>query len=204
MTGEEFSAGPAYVLDGGWPGDFTEEDERAYFFLLSDFSAAAVMGALRALRGRKFRPAASEIMEALSPEDAGTPTFDELVRLLYDPRGVLNVRVRGTVDTNPAYRRDVEAAVTERLEGVHPAVGGFVRSFGVYRLRHLDVEDPDEGHWRRRELKEAWEAYVAAADGREIAVLASGARSGNLSRLDPLAVLGEDPDPGRLGLPKGS
>ncbi len=174
MTKDEFTAGPAYVLDASWPGDFLPSDEKAYHWMLSDFTAEQVMSALRALRGSKFRPSASEIANVLTPERAGTPTFDEMFRLLFSQRGALAAAgIDGT---------------RSRLVGMHPLVASFALRQGIQRLKELPVHDEDDGHWRRRELRVAWEGHVEAMEGREVAAVASGI--GDLRQLDPLARLG--------------
>jgi hypothetical protein len=176
MTRDEF-AGAAAILDGGWPGPFTPADEHAYFFRLDDLAIVDVMRALKALRRSKFRPTPSEILEALSPEIAAIPTFDEMFTLLFSTRGALAAKgLDGT-------RR--------RLEGMHPLVVSFAERQGIQRLKEMPVHDQDDGHWRRKELKDAWAAHLEAMEGRDVAALASGRRgAGELDRLDPLAALG--------------
>lgn len=201
MTRDEFS-GAAAILDGGWPGEFTEADENAYYFLLSDFEIDDVMRALRALRGSKFRPAASEIVAALSPQLAAVPTFDEMFALLFGASGVLHARApAGVYEDGAARMLAQEQAVRVRLAGVHPMVASFVDRQGLQRLRLLEVFDADQGHWRRKELREAWAEHVEAMEGREIAALSAGRGRGDLGRLDPLTALGR---PGRGELPAGA
>lgn len=178
MTRDEFRSA-AFLLGGGWPGQFTANDEDAYYFLLSDFDVADVMRALKALRHAKFRPSASEIANVLSPEKAAAPTFDEMFALLFSPRGALAARgVDGT---------------RERLAGLPPLVSAFAERQGIQRLKELPVHDEDDGHWRRKELRVAWDGHVEAMEGREVAALASGA--GDLRQLDPLARLGLNDQP---------
>jgi hypothetical protein len=202
MTIDEFRAGPATILDGGWPGDFTEGDERGYFYLLADFDAEPVMRALGALRRSKFRPAASEIIAALEPARAAMPTFDEALRLLFDRGGILDVRVPGTLDTNPNYGRLVVEKVSARLQGVHPVVAGFAVAMGIRRLWAIDIHDPDYGWARRDELRVAWDAHVEAFDGREVAALVMRSERGGLRQLDPLATLRARCQPTRTALPE--
>lgn len=189
MTIDEFKAGPATILDGGWPGEFGQGDERGYFYLLSDFDAEPVMRALGALRRSKFRPAASEIIAALEPARAAKPTFDEALRLLFDRGGILDVRVPGTLDTNPDYGRMLSEQAAARLEGVHPVVAGFAVAMGIRRLWGMNIHDPDYGWARRDELRAAWDAHVEAFDGREVASLVMRSEHDDLRRLDPLATL---------------
>lgn len=189
MTRQEFAV-IGELLDA-WPGEFTDHDEGAYYALLSDLDADAVARAVRALRRQKFRPSPADIVEAVEPQRALVPTFDEVLTLLYARGGVLDVRVQGTTDTNPRYRTDMAAAVAARLGAVHPLLAEFVRRMRLGRLLAMSIDDPDEGKWHRRELRQAWERHVEAMEGREIAALAlpSGQRQ-DLGHLDPLAALG--------------
>lgn len=175
MTRDEFASGPAFILDGGWPGDFTTNDEHAYYYLLNDHPATAVMAALKALRHKKFRPSASEIANVLTPTTAATPTFDEMFTLLFSQRGALAA---------PG-----EQGTRQRLTSVHPLVAAFAERQGIQRLKELPVHDPDDGHWRRKELRDAWTAHVDAHADREIAALAAGTGQEGLHRLDPLTAL---------------
>jgi hypothetical protein len=172
MTRDEFRTA-AFLLGGGWPGQFTANDEDAYYFLLSDFDVADVMRALKALRHAKFRPSASEIANVLTPEKSAVPTFDEMFTLLFSPRGAL---AASGVDGTRA-----------RLAGLHPLVSSFAERQGVQRLKELPVHDADDGHWRRKELLVAWDGHVEAMEGREVAMVASG--GSDLRRLDPMAVV---------------
>lgn len=204
MTIDEFRAGPATILDGGWPGEFGTGDERGYFYLLGDFDGEAVMRALGALRRSKFRPAASEIIAALEPARAAQPTFDEALRLLFDRGGILDVRVRGSLDTNPDYGRMVAEKVAARLPGVHPVVAGFAVAMGIRRLWNMDIHDPDYGWARRDELRVAWEAHVEAFDGREVAALVMRSDHDGLRKLDPLAALRARCQPATVALPEAT
>jgi hypothetical protein len=187
MTRDEFAAGPSFILDGGWPGDFTTNDEDAYYYLLNDHPAAAVMAALKALRHKKFRPSASEIANVLTPTAAAAPTFDEMFTLLFSPRGALAAAG--------------EQGTRQRLTSVHPLVAAFAERQGIQRLKELPIHDPDDGHWRRKELRDAWTAHADAYADREVAALAAGTGREGLRRLDPLAALptpGSDHEPAEL------
>jgi hypothetical protein len=190
VTRDEFS-GPAELLDGGWPGEFSPADENAYYRMLADLDVEAVLRALLALRTSKFRPTPGDIITALTPTQAAIPTIDEVMRLLFAKGGVLDVRVPGTLDTNPSYRADLSVAVSARLEGLHPLVGAFVARVGLRRLTAMNIEDPDDGKWHRKELRESWAAHLEAMEGREVVVAAlGGRRDEGLGRLDPLSALG--------------
>ncbi len=186
MTREEFVSGPAVILDGAWPGEFTDAEEGAYYFMLDDFTAEQVMAALKALRGSRFRPAAGEIVEAIEGTTAAKPTWDEAWLLI---RRALNARV-----SRPYAGRDFDRAkheaVREALEGMHPLIGAFVHRQGIRHLLYLPVDDPERGHWEVKTLREAWLAHVDAMAGRELTALVAKSGRGELGRLDPLARLG--------------
>lgn len=188
MTRDEFAAGPSFVLDGGWPGDFTTNDEDAYYYLLNDHTATDIMRALKALRHQKFRPSASEISNVLTPTKAATPTFDEMFTLLFSQRGALAARD--------------EQSTRERLTKMHPLVESFAERQGIQRLKELPIHDPDNGHWRLKELRHAWAAHLDAFEGRELVAIATGTNRDGLRQLDPLTALtSTSPDPA-AGLPR--
>ncbi len=178
------------LLDAGWPGELTEDGADAYRTLLAGIDPDRILGGLRRLlhAGARFRPTAAEILGE-ARRDPSAPTFDETLVLLFRRRGVLDVRVRGTIDSNPNHRAELIVAVNERLAALHPLVSGFVARIGLDRLRAMDIDDPVDGHWRRKELREAWQDFVDASEHREVAVLAAGSGSEGLRRLDPLAGL---------------
>lgn len=60
MTRDEFIAGPATILDGAFPGEFTPGDERAYLFMLRELPVEAVMAVL-ADWAKDWRPSAGEL-----------------------------------------------------------------------------------------------------------------------------------------------
>lgn len=194
MTRDEFAAAAA-VLDGGWPGDFAEPEEAAYHFLLDDFDAEQVLAALRALRGCKFRPAASEIVEAITGRSASIPTFDEMFDEMQRCLGA-RVPARGSDGRTILYADEGErwaarqAAIRGLLAEQHPLVRVFVERQGIRRLSETPFLDPDEGKWRLKELREAWVEHRETWDGREVAAIASGGTNGALVGMDPLAVLG--------------
>lgn len=185
------------LLDNGWPGDLDEGAAAAYRVLLDRTEPPEVIEALNQLlhSGARFRPSAAEILGARR-RDPGRPTFEEAYQSIFGPGGVLRARpgVRRYLDSAERKRMYDEAALT-RAERLHPLIGGFVVRQGLDRLRQMPVDapgtadGPGEGHWARKELREAWDRHVDASDGRELAVLASGGRLG-LRQLDPLAALG--------------
>ncbi len=178
------------LLDKGWPGELTAGAADAYEALLGDVASEHIIAGLKRLlhAGARFRPSAAEILGE-ARRDPSAPTFDEALVLLFARRGVLDVRVRGTTDSNPHYRAELVALVNERLAVLHPLVSGFVQRMGLDRLRCTDIDDPQTGHWRRKELQESWQDFVDASEHREVAVLAAGSGAEGLRRLDPLAGL---------------
>lgn len=187
------------LLDRSWPGELDPDDVPSYKAMLADTDPQAVVAAIRQLSyagAARWRPKPPEILATLR-RDPARPTFEEAYQLIYGPGGVLRSRpaVRRYADESERRRLYDEAAIA-RAEELGPGLlAGFVVRQGLERLRHLPVgamSDGDgagEGHWARKELREAWERHVAASDGRELAVLASGGRLG-LRQLDPLAALG--------------
>lgn len=198
------------LLDKGWPGHLEPGADRAYQVLLDGTDPDDVVFALRRLlhQGARFRPSAAEILGARRV-DPGRPTFEEAFQSIFGPKGVLRARpaVRRYLDEAERKRMYDEAAMT-RAKELHPLIGGFVVRQGLDRLRHLPVDapggsdGPGEGHWARKELREAWDRHVDASDGRELAVLASGGRLG-LRQLDPLAALDAQSTPAPA-LPAGT
>lgn len=187
------------LLDDGWPGELTPDGADAYRTLLDGIAPESIVGGLRRLlhAGARFRPTPAEIL-AEARRDPSAPTFDEALILLFRRRGVLDVRVKGTTDTNPNYRAELYEKVAERLADLHPLVGGFVQRCGLERLRSMDIDDPTDGYWRRKELRETWDDFVDAQDGREVAALASGTGARGLTQLDPLTALGLGRAPAEL------
>lgn len=174
----------------------------AYKFILRKQPLAAIVGALDILiaggaKGQTtWRPAAPDILAAIR-HDPSAPTFDEALVLLFRRHGVLDVRVRGTTDTNPNYRAELYEKVGGRLAELHPLIGGFVQRVGLERLRSMNI-DGEDGHWRRKELRETWTDFVESSQHREVAALAAGTGQRGLARLDPLAALGIGSAPAEL------
>ncbi len=214
MTREEFSAA-AFILDGSWPGEFTKNDEAAYWHMLSDFDAADVLRALKAMRSAKFRPSPGEIANALSGK-AGTPTFDDMLAIVFgvvlaarpplrgSPAAVIAAWEAGeewdTADSS-AWEGQTLEQVTDAVQLAkaaeqHPLIESFVQRHGLRRLRGYNIDTAtafEEGKrtdtWDRKELREAWESHCSASDEREVSALASGTGARGLARLDPLHVL---------------
>lgn len=194
MTRDEFDSGPATVLDAAWPRAFAEAEVTAYYFLLDDFTADQAMGAIKALRGSKYRPSAGEIAAVIQGEQAAVPTWDEAWLLI---RAALSARVKRPYDD---YDSAKQAAVREAMGKMHPLIGAFIDRQGIVALLRAPTDDPDDGHWEVKRLREAWEAHVEVMAGRELVALATGRGAGDLARLDPLAALpGRPADPPALG-----
>lgn len=170
MTRDEFKTA-AFLLEECWPSEFTENTEAAYFAMLNDFEIADLLRGLRALRGSRFRPSVGELVSVLSPAKADQPTFDEMYESLLGLRGILH---------SPRF--------DEKATGLHPLVLAFVQQQGLGRLRATHFEDPDDGHWRRKELLAAWERHVEVCEGRDLAALTSGSNGGGLHRLSSKAL----------------
>ena len=181
----------AGLLDRGWPGELEPAGENAYRVLLDDCEPEALVAALKRLlhRGQRFRPSAAELL-AEARRDPSAPTFDEAYVLIFGPRGVLAARPsRAALQEARDPRAAHNEAALERAQELHPLVYSFVARQGAERLRLLPLADPQYGELRRKELREAWDAHVEAAEGREVAALASGAGREGLRRLDPLVAL---------------
>jgi hypothetical protein len=181
------------LVDESWPGKFDDKAAQAWLILLDGVEPQAAVTALRRLlyEGHRFRPSASEFFASLR-SDPSRPTFAEAFRLIFGPGGALAAEAPpGAYPTLTHRARAKRAAIDERVEGMHPLVGAFIRAQGVERLRGLGVNDPEYGEVRRRDLEREWNVFVEANDGREVAALTSGRDdvAGELRRLDPLAML---------------
>jgi hypothetical protein len=159
------------LMQAGWSGDFTQSERKASRVLLDGVAPADAVSALKRLlhSGRTFypRPAVSELLAELRA-DPSVPSFDEMLRLVY----------------RAASRDDRMAWLGEHS----PLVAAFVRVQGPDRLFTLQLDDPEWGDQRRRELREAWDNFLATAERREVAAIAAG-RPDGLRQLDPLAGL---------------
>ena len=186
----------ARALLGSWPervGLWGKEGVAAF---IEELQARGVTtgGALAAIRScdehQRFPPSAPELA-ALARRDPSAPTFAEAYAAIYGPRGVL--RARPPYPPGGWSGSELQAACDElalqRAFERHPLLGAFIRAYGLARLRMLEVDDPDYGEIRRKELRSDFEQYVAANEHREVAALVAG-RRGSLGRLDPLAALG--------------
>lgn len=66
----------AALIAEWWPGEFSDDAERAWFIAVEAFDAQHVTDALRALlmRGSRFRPSVAELLGELRA-DPSAPTF---------------------------------------------------------------------------------------------------------------------------------
>jgi hypothetical protein len=152
------------MLQGGFPGDFTDEERSTWRIFFDEVDPQlAVAGLKRVVFAGtfKFRPSVSELMGAIR-NDPSVPTFDEAYPTIYS------------------------AAAAQQIPQTHPLIAGFIEWQGLSRLGQLPLDDPDWGEKTRRDLEAAWDRHVEACDGREVMALAS---NGEPRRLDPLASL---------------
>lgn len=166
------------ALLGSWPERVASWGEEGIAAYVEELQARAVTpdAALVAIRScpatQKFPPSAPELA-ALSHNDPERPTPEEMYQQVYGPGGVFGVRRSSVV--------------------VSPWVLAFVKSYGRERMRMLEVDHDEYGGAKRRELREAYERFLAANEGRGIAAIAAGRREEGLARLDPAAALGIKP-----------
>jgi hypothetical protein len=182
------------LLDKGWPGELDEQDAPAYRVLLGDVDPERIVAGLRRLlhHGARFRPSAAELLAA-GRRDPGRPTFPEALRLIFGVRGVLRARPeQRRYDTPGERHRLYRDAALQRASLMHPLIGAFVQTQGLDRLRELQLEDPDYGPLRRKELEAEWNAMLERFDERQVAADAlpvGDARRGQLHSFDPLVAL---------------
>lgn len=193
MTDEQWDTF-AMLLDKGfkWREQFGPAHEFTYRTLLDGYDPEQVATALRALiaRGQVFGPTPGEIVAEIRL-DPSVPTFEEAFRLIYGRGGVLAALPPYTGPGSRTPEKVMEARRL-RLAEVHPLVQSFVQRFGMDRLWRLEVNHDEYGDRKRKDLLEAWERHCVACEGRDVAVLASGARRERLGRLDPLAAIGAE------------
>lgn len=188
------------ALLGSWPDRVAAWGEEAIAAYVEELGARGLTPerALAAIRScpaeQRFPPSAAELL-GLARHDPSTPTFVEAYRLIYGTRGVLRARPRETSWPDEGERgRAYRQAAYDRAAEMHPLVASFVVRYGVNRLRMLEVDHPDYGDLKRKDLEAAWMAHCEAMDGRDLAAIAQPPRSGEgLRQFDPLAALGAKP-----------
>lgn len=189
----------AGVLEECWPGEWTERTGPAYRLLLDTYSPEAVVTALRkiALRPATFkrRPSAQDILSTLE-EDPDRPTFEMMLEGLgrvLRARPVKRVFYAEEEEDRLVSAEEMKRRAVREASGLaagkeHPLVASFILT-RLDRLALLQLEDPDYGELRRKELREEWDRFVGAREGRERHLLAGG-RRGELGRLEPLKAIG--------------
>lgn len=194
------------LVEEAWHGEFDDHARSTWRVLLDGLAPDAAAQGLRRLllEGHRHRPSVSVLLEA-ARRDPSRPTFDEAMMLLYGPGGVLRATpARAGAVVTYRHERDrrrlYDEAAIERAQGMHPLLGSFIARQGLDRLRGLQLDDPEWGDAKRRDLERAWNEHVATFDGREVAAIASGRRD-ELERLDPLKALGLPT--GQRQLPEG-
>jgi hypothetical protein len=160
------------VLLGSWPGTITFWGKDAFAAYLGELearglSAETALVAIRSVSGQ-FPPSAPELAAA-ARQHPDRPTFEECLAQLYGPGGVFGFKRSGVT--------------------VSPWVLKFTRDAGSDWLRLQPIDDPDEGKWARKNIKEAWDRFLEANEGRAVAEIAARSGRGSLGRLDPLAAL---------------
>ena len=188
----------ALVLDQWWPGRFDVAADRGYRMALDAYDPDQVAGALQALlrTGGDFRPKVREIV-ALIESDPDEPTFEEAAAAIWGANGILRARPDRRLFTSEADRFMAEDdAAMAAAARCHPLIAGFVASQGVRRLRTTNIDDPDYGTLRRKELREAFDGFRENTERREALRLIAGGgrrRGGELRKLDVLGALGHAP-----------
>lgn len=179
------------LLEEGWPGAFDDATRESWGILLAEVQPAQAVTALKRLlfAGSKFRPSVSELLAEVR-RDPSVPSFLEMERLVFGPKGALSAQApAGKYADQAEMRRAEHLAVISRARDMHPLVASFVHRQGIDRLKSLELGDPTWGEKRRSDLEREWHEHLDKQDGREIAVLASGRRE-QMERLDPLSALG--------------
>jgi hypothetical protein len=183
----------AAALLGSWPSLVASWGREAIQAYVVELEARGVTPdqALEAIRttDATFPPSAGEIAQ-LARRDPAEPTFAEACTLIFGRGGVLRARTgirKASWEEGERDRLNDEAA-WQCAGRMHPLIGAFVRSQGLDRLKRLNLDDPEYGGARRKQLADDWEAFAEAHETRDIAALLAG-RRGELARFDPLRAL---------------
>lgn len=193
MTDEQWDS-IALLLDKGfkWKESFGDAQLTTYRILLDGYDEEQIAGALRILvaRGQVFGPTPGEIV-SLIRKDAAKPTFIETYRLIYGAGGILRARPQESSFADLGERgRAYRQAQRDRAATMHPLVASFAERYGFDRLEGLELNDPDYGDAKRRELERQWDEHCDAMEGRDLAAIAlPRSDRGGLARLDPLSAL---------------
>jgi hypothetical protein len=194
-------------IEEAWPYPFDDTTAKAWRVLLDDYDAAQVFAAVKACMMRRMleRPAVSALVAEIR-RDSSKPTFAEACTLIFGRGGVIKARTqvhKGSWEAGERDRLDEEAA-WQRADELHPLIGTFIVAQGLHRLKRLDLDDPEYGGARRKQLASDWEEHVEVNETRDIAALIAGRERGQLgagrergelglSRFDPLRALTRGP-----------
>jgi hypothetical protein len=191
------------ALLGTWPNQIAAWGREALAAYCAEVQARgitpdAALAAIRSAGAQQKFPLSVPELAGLARRDPSLPTFDEAFQLIYGSGGVLRAR---PVYNGPIYDADTQRdeAARKRMAEIHPMAASFIERYGLDHLRTLEVDDPEYGELRRRDLRERWDAHCAAMEDR--AVIAIGRRDG-LRGLDPLAVL--RPSAAQIAPPNGN
>jgi hypothetical protein len=187
------------ALLGSWPDRVAAWGEEAIAAYVEELGARGLTPerALAAIRScpaeQRFPPSAAELL-GLARHDPSTPTFPEVLRLIYGTGGILRARPAETSWPDEGERgRAYNEAARKRAAELHPLVASFVDRLRFDWLRNLELDHPDYGDIKRRDLAAAWDAHVETMDGRDLAALVMHPRGEGLHRHDPLSALGAKP-----------
>lgn len=194
MTGMDEIDWPdvAEALLGSWPTQVAGWGRKGLAAYGSELRARGVspemaLVAIRACPSSQAFPPSAPELAALARCDPGQPTAEEIEQIIFGQGGVTSARLAAGAEfaNEAAMLSATDDARQARAWEVSPMVGAFVQTFGLGRLRRLQLEHPQFGHSQRKELREAWERFVISQAGRETHAIARG-RRGELGRPDLL------------------
>jgi hypothetical protein len=168
MTDDEFNACSALIRDW-FKGQYTADEKDSYRIALGDLPGEHVLLALKKLlaAGQVFTPKPGEIIAAIE-HDPGVPTWAEAQCHIF---------------ATPATLR--------RRGAPHPALAAFIDQMGgLDTLRLLPIDDPQDGKWERKRLREQYTEHLEAWDARREHTFAIGRGDGGPRRLDPISAVG--------------
>lgn len=195
------------ALLGTWPGTIVQwgaDAIDAYLYILQarGLTAEEVLRAIGTWpAGSNFPPSAPNLA-AQARRDPGAPTFEEAVQLIQHVLAARTTVRKARWEMGERERLDRRAQL-DRSHCVHPLVGAFVASYGFDQLDRLDLDDEEYGQARRKQLRDAWEKFGEAVEGRDVAALASGRRGEGLGQLDPLQAIERGAEQERAELEAG-
>jgi hypothetical protein len=181
----------ANALLGSWPSQVASWGPEVLAAYLAELGARGMTPeqAVAAIRAsdEKWPPSAGQLA-AMRTAPALTPD-DVLAALYAGPRCV--VRARPPFTGGPIYdvERGRDVAARERAVEIDPLLGAFVTRHLSW-LRSVEVDHPVHGELNRKEVRRAWADFLLASEGRDVAALTAGRGPGQLTRMDPLALLG--------------